>query len=177
MRQFALTASYALTLFVCLNPDVHAGGVKGKMFNLPDPQTGKVDEIKNETIRVRVTKFGTDTSIPLTDDVGKVIPPVTADGQVAFNSAAFAFNLPRSGSPDARQAVDIEFFRQGRQLRLRTQILRAVIIADDELVDNLTVSVPRPEEMGYAEPYQPCECYPATCEMFYYGRPCRRLRR
>ncbi len=154
---------FGLAVFVPIEA-LTAGGAKGKMFNLPDPVTNEVKAITDGTVNIRVTRFGTNDAIQLKDLEGKDIPFVTNNGQVAVTGPDFAFILPPSGSADARQAVNIQFFRTGQQVKALTQILQAVIVDDKKVIENLDVSVPLPQEMGMMSPY-PHDPYavPSVC--------------
>lgn len=149
----------ALLVHLAACQPLWAGGIRGKMYNLP--QRASLEPIPAaETIQIRVTKFNTNEAIPLRDENGKSLPlsPGTQDGRVDFRGANFAFTLPRSDTTKDSQAVTIQFFRANApgSLALPTQRLLAVIIADDKgAFLTLDVSVPLPSEMEGAicEPY------------------------
>jgi hypothetical protein len=162
------TGILAIALLIPVETAV-AGGVTGRIYNLPDERTGEVSPIIDDSVTFRVTVFNTDSSIQVMDVKGNVIAPVTRDGQVPVppnqEGCQFAFTIARSASRDGKQAVDIQFFRRGERISDLTQILKAVIIDDNRIADNVDVSVPLPEQMGKVQcPNQPYMCAVPPCQ-------------
>jgi uncharacterized protein (TIGR03000 family) len=142
---FAATASISAVLLV-LAP-LHAGGVRGTMFNLP-PGANPIDA--NEPIVVLVTDFESSQPILPKDAKGKDFPSnrVEQNFGVQFTGPAFEFTLPDIAK---RTVVNVQFFRSngpGSAL-LPTQIISAVVVDTDvKQRSEVNIVVPRPTDMG-----------------------------
>jgi|GEM_PF-2923676 hypothetical protein len=171
---FATAAVSLLSLGISVSPSF-AGGVSGRMFNLPP---GKAPIDANERIGILITDTESNRDITPLDAIGQRFPAQSLSGnQLVVRGSDYSFTLPPG---PGRRVVTIQFIRDG----VATQLLRNVIIADAPgRILQLDVVVPRPTQMPsqgscgkafvYPCPHQPTAWYYQTSRIC--ATPCRRF--
>jgi hypothetical protein len=163
---FCVSLSCAMAL---TSSQARAGGMKGRMFNLPDQKKVVKPIDKKETIGIVVRDLD-GNRLTLLDSQGSPFPPDQfANGQLFVLGADFSFTVERVNDGRKSRVVNIEFSRSDvaaagtvQAAARTTEVLPSVVIANDpNEVLNVNVSVRRPRQMKAAKRKQ--TVHPSPC--------------